>query len=170
ARCQDGRKYRKRNGLEEFAHECLAIRVARKLKAIDVIDVLSDLFILRGIPAHIRSDNGPEFVAKTVQEWIAAAGAKTAYTSSGAALGRTATSRASTPAFAMSCLTARSSTLCARPRSSSRAGDATTTRSGRTPHLDTSHQHPRCSCLHSPRGRLRYADRLRRSRWRNGQP
>ena len=45
--------------LDEFTHECLAIRVARKLKAIDVIDVLSDLFILRGIPAHIRSDNGP---------------------------------------------------------------------------------------------------------------
>jgi transposase InsO family protein len=65
--------------LDEFTHECLAIRVARKLKAIDVIDVLSDLFILRGIPAHIRSDNGPEFVAKTVQEWIAAVGAKTAY-------------------------------------------------------------------------------------------
>ena len=57
----------------------LAIRVARKLKAIDVIDVLSDLFILHGIPAHIRSDNGPEFVAKAVQEWIAFAGAKTAY-------------------------------------------------------------------------------------------
>jgi transposase InsO family protein len=44
-----------------------------------VIDVLSDLFILRGVPAHIRSDNGPEFVAKAVQEWIAAIGAKTAY-------------------------------------------------------------------------------------------
>jgi hypothetical protein len=42
-----------------------AIRVARKLKAIDVIDVLSGLFILRGVPAHIRSDNGPEFVAHT---------------------------------------------------------------------------------------------------------
>jgi hypothetical protein len=40
--------------------------VARKLKAIDVIDVLSDLFILRGVPAHIRSDNGPEFLAKAV--------------------------------------------------------------------------------------------------------
>jgi transposase InsO family protein len=65
--------------LDEFTHECLAIRVARKLKAIDVIDVLSDLFILRGVPAHIRSDNGPEFVAKAVQEWIAAVGAKTAY-------------------------------------------------------------------------------------------
>ena len=46
------------NVLDEFTHECLAIRVARKLKAIDVIDVLSDLFILRGIPAYIRSDNG----------------------------------------------------------------------------------------------------------------
>jgi putative transposase len=54
-------------------------RVARKLKAIDVIDVLSDLFILQGIPAHIRSDNGPEFVAKAVQEWIAAVDTKTAY-------------------------------------------------------------------------------------------
>jgi transposase InsO family protein len=67
------------NVLDEFSHECLTIRVARKLKAIDVIDVLSDLFILRSIPAHIRSDNGPEFVAKAVQEWIAAVGAKTAY-------------------------------------------------------------------------------------------
>src|SRR5262249_46551932 len=65
-RTHDGRKYRMLNVLDEFSHECLAIRVARKLKAIDVIDVLSDLFILRGIPAHIRSDNGPEFVAKAV--------------------------------------------------------------------------------------------------------
>jgi transposase InsO family protein len=63
------------NVLDEFSHECLAIRVARKLKAIDVIDVLSDLFILRGVPAHIRSDNGPEFVAKALQEWIAVVGA-----------------------------------------------------------------------------------------------
>ena len=44
-----------------------------------MIDVLSDLFILRGIPGHIRSDNGPEFVAKAVREWITAVGAKTAY-------------------------------------------------------------------------------------------
>jgi putative transposase len=67
------------NVLDEFTHECLAIRVARKLKAIDVIDVLSDLFILQGITAYIRSDNGPEFLAKAVQEWIAVVGAKTAY-------------------------------------------------------------------------------------------
>ena len=67
------------NVVDEFTHECLAIRVSRKLKGIDVIDVLSDLFMLRGIPGHIRSDNGPEFVAEAVQQWIAVAGAKTAY-------------------------------------------------------------------------------------------
>ena len=79
ARTHDGRKFRMLNVIDEYTHECLAIRVARKLKAIDVIDVLSDLFILRGVPGHIRSDNGPEFVAKAVQAWIGAVGAKTAY-------------------------------------------------------------------------------------------
>ncbi len=78
-RTHDGRNYRMLNVVDEFTHECLAIRVNRKLKAVDVIDVLSDLFILRGVPGHIRSDNGPEFVAKAVQEWIGAVGAKTAY-------------------------------------------------------------------------------------------
>ena len=71
------------NLIDEFTHECLAIRVARQLKATDVIDMLSDLFILRGIPGHIRSDNGPEFVAKLVQAWIAEVGAKTAYIAPG---------------------------------------------------------------------------------------
>jgi hypothetical protein len=65
--------------IDEFTRECIAIRVDRKLKATDVIDVLSDLFILRGVPAHIRSDNGPEFIAKALREWIAAVGAQTAY-------------------------------------------------------------------------------------------
>src|SRR3979490_2480545 len=60
-----------------------AIQVSRRLKSIDVIDVLSDLFILRGVPGHVRSDNGPEFVAKAVQEWIGAVGAKTAYIAPG---------------------------------------------------------------------------------------
>ena len=53
--------------------------MARKLNATDVIEALCDLFILRGVPAHIRSDNGPEFVAKAVRDWIAAVGATTAY-------------------------------------------------------------------------------------------
>jgi putative transposase len=82
-RTHEGRKYRMLNVIDEFTHECLAIRVSRKLKAVDVIDVLSDLFILRGVPGHVRSDNGPEFVAKAVQEWIAAVGAKAAYIAPG---------------------------------------------------------------------------------------
>jgi transposase InsO family protein len=82
-RTHDGRKFRMLNVLDEFSRECLAIRVDRKLKAADVIDVLSDLFILRGVPAHIRSDNGPEFIAKSVQSWIAAVGARTAYITPG---------------------------------------------------------------------------------------
>ena len=82
-RTHEGRKYRMLNVVDEFTHECLAIRVNRKLKAVDVIDVLSDLFILRGVPGHIRSDNGAEFIAKVVQEWIAAVGAKTAYIAPG---------------------------------------------------------------------------------------
>jgi putative transposase len=83
ARTHDGRKFRMLNVVDEFTRECLAIRVARKLKGADVIDVLSDLFILRGVPEHVRSDNGPEFIAKSVQSWIAAIGAKAAYIAPG---------------------------------------------------------------------------------------
>ncbi len=57
-RTHDGRKFRMPNVVDEVTHECLAIRVARKLKTTDVIDALSDLLILRGVPGHIRSGNG----------------------------------------------------------------------------------------------------------------
>ena len=67
------------NVLDEFSRECLAIKVDRKLNSTNVIDALTDLFILRGSPAFIRSDNGPEFIAQAVRDWIAAVGAKTAY-------------------------------------------------------------------------------------------
>jgi putative transposase len=76
---REGRKFRTLNVVDEFTRECLAIRVARQLKAADVIDVLADLFITRGVPAHIRSDNGPEFAAIAVKGWITGVGAKTAY-------------------------------------------------------------------------------------------
>jgi transposase InsO family protein len=82
-RTHDGRRYRMLNVIDEFTRECLAIRIDRKLNGADIIDVLSDLFILRGVPGHIRSDNGPEFLAKAVQDWIAAVGASTAYIAPG---------------------------------------------------------------------------------------
>ena len=78
-RTDDGRAFRALNIIDEHGRECLAIRVKRKLNSIDVIDVLTDLFILRGVPAYIRSDNGPEFIAEAVRNWIRAVGAKTAY-------------------------------------------------------------------------------------------
>mgnify|MGYP001353028090 FL=1 len=78
-RTHDGKAFRTLNVLDEFTRESLAIRVRRKLSSIDVIDVLTDLFILRGPPAYIRSDNGPEFVAEAVRRWIAAVGAQTAF-------------------------------------------------------------------------------------------
>jgi transposase InsO family protein len=86
-RTRDGRKFRMLNVVEprgspdvdEFTRECLAIRVGRQIKASDVIDVLSDLFILRGTPGHVRSDNGPEFAATAVKDWISGVGAKTAF-------------------------------------------------------------------------------------------
>jgi putative transposase len=68
------------NLIDEYTYECLIIRVERKLKSSDVIDVLSDLFALRRVPEHIRSDNGPEFVAKAGRAGLDRGGAaKTAY-------------------------------------------------------------------------------------------
>jgi len=78
-RTDDGRAFRTLNIIDEFSRECLEIRVKRKLNSIDVVNALTDLFILRGVPAFIRSDNGPEFIAQIVRDWIAAVGTKTAY-------------------------------------------------------------------------------------------
>jgi len=79
SRTHDGRKFRMLNIIDEFTRECLAIRIDRKLNSTSVVDALTDLFILRGVPVHIRSDNGPEFIAKAVREWIVAVGAKAAF-------------------------------------------------------------------------------------------
>ena len=78
-RTDDGRAFRTLNILDEHSRECLAIRVKRKLNSTEVIDALTDLFILRGVPAYIRSDNGSEFIAEAVRDWIKAVGARTAY-------------------------------------------------------------------------------------------
>ena len=82
-RTDDGKVFRALNIIDEHSRECLAIKIKRKLNSNDVIDVLTDLFILRGVPAFIRSDNGPEFIAETVRAWIAAVGSKTAYITPG---------------------------------------------------------------------------------------
>ena len=78
-RTTDGRKFRILNIIDEFTRECLCARVKRRLNSRDVIDALFELFILRGIPEHIRSDNGGEFTARAVRKWLSKIGVKTLF-------------------------------------------------------------------------------------------
>lgn len=78
-RTHDGRTQLMLNIIDDYTREALMIRVARKLNSTDVLDALTALFVLRGPPQYIRSDNGPEFIAQKVRDWIAAVGAKAAY-------------------------------------------------------------------------------------------
>lgn len=65
--------------IDEFTRECKALRVERSLKARDVIDTLGEAFVEHGVPEHLRSDNGPEFVAKSVRHWLARVNVETLY-------------------------------------------------------------------------------------------
>jgi putative transposase len=79
ARTHDGRAFRMLTIVDEFTRECLAIDVARKLTSEDVLERLSDLFIRRGVPDFVRSDNGPEFTAKRVKDWLERVEVKTLF-------------------------------------------------------------------------------------------
>ncbi len=78
-RTTGGRAFKILNIIDEFTRECLAILVARKIKTQDVIDLLFHPFIFRGIPEHLRSDNGPEFTAKAIRVWLNRIEVKTLY-------------------------------------------------------------------------------------------
>jgi transposase InsO family protein len=78
-RTSEGRSLRMLNIIDEYSRECLAILVRRQITSQDVIDVLFELFIFRGIPEYIRSDNGPEFTAKAVRSWLESLGVKTLF-------------------------------------------------------------------------------------------
>jgi putative transposase len=82
-RTEDGRALRTLVVVDEYTRECLATRTARQLGSEDVIDCLADLFLSRGTPEHLRSDNGAEFTAKAVQDWLARLGVKTLYIAPG---------------------------------------------------------------------------------------
>ena len=79
ARTHDGRAFRLLTIVDEFSRECLSIDVARGFRGDDVLERLSWLFVTRGVPEHIRSDNGPEFTAKTVRQWLEQMGVKTLF-------------------------------------------------------------------------------------------
>ena len=79
ARTSDGRSFRILTVIDEYTRECLALLVSRRITCQDVIDQLFNLFVLRGIPEHIRSDNGTEFTAGEIRKWLSHLGVKTLF-------------------------------------------------------------------------------------------
>ncbi len=78
-RTADGRPLRLLTVIDEYTRECLAIAVARRLTSVQVLELLADLFVRHGVPAHIRSDNGPEFTAEAVRKWLGRVGVETLF-------------------------------------------------------------------------------------------
>ena len=79
ARTSDGRSFRILTLIDEYTRECLALLVSRRITYQDVIDQLFNLFVLKGIPEHIRSDNGTEFTAREIRKWLSRLGVKTLF-------------------------------------------------------------------------------------------
>ena len=78
-RTHDGRSFKMLTIIDEFTKESLVIKVKRRLNSIDVLETLADLFLIRGVPDNIRSDNGPEFIAKILREWLGRLNVQTLY-------------------------------------------------------------------------------------------
>jgi transposase InsO family protein len=83
ARTHEGRAFRMLTVIDEYSRECLAIEVARRLRSDDVLQVLAELFVRHGAPDYIRSDNGSEFTAKAVRDWLRRVEVKTLYIAPG---------------------------------------------------------------------------------------
>ena len=140
--------------IDEFTSRCLAIVVARRLTSDDVLHCLADLFVTHGPPDHIRSDNGAEFTALAVRDWLGRIGVKTLFITPGSpwengyvlAEPSFAWTRALMASSEMSCLTVRSSTHYAKPRFSLSAGETTTMPSGRTRLSAIAHRLQKRSC------------------------
>jgi transposase InsO family protein len=81
---EDGRRVKVMPIVDEYSRECLALEMERSITAEDVVEVLDRLFSERGEPAYIRSDNGPEFIAEAIKDWLAASGVETLYIEPGA--------------------------------------------------------------------------------------
>ena len=78
-RTDDGRVIKILTLIDEYTKEALAVYPARRIRANDVIDIFADVMVERGVPEYIRSDNGPEMIAKVLRNWLARVGTKTAY-------------------------------------------------------------------------------------------
>jgi transposase InsO family protein len=86
-RDEHGRALKWLSLVDEYTRECLLLEVARSIKAMDMVDLISEVMLIRGVPGHIRSDNGPEFIAAAIRRYLAAAGVETLYIEPGSPWG-----------------------------------------------------------------------------------
>ena len=100
---EDGRRLKMMPVVDEYTRECLSIEVERSISAKDVVATLASLFRSRGEPTFIRSDNGPEFIAKAVKRWLEVSGVKTLYIEPGSPWENAYLRRRSSAAFQTSC-------------------------------------------------------------------
>jgi len=155
-RTNDGRRLRLMTLIDEFSRRCLAIHVARRINALDVIETLADVMLFEGIPAYIRSDNGPEMVAKVLRQWLKGLGSKSLYIEPGSPW-ENGYCESFNASCGTSCSMARSSTALRKPRRSSRNGVSTTTPDDHTQPSVTGRPH------HSPSRRHHQPSTGRRS-------
>jgi transposase InsO family protein len=78
-RDEHGRPLKWLSLVDEYTRECLLLEVERSMKAVDVVELISEVMLIRGVPRHIRSDNGPEFIASAIRRYLGAAGVETLY-------------------------------------------------------------------------------------------
>jgi transposase InsO family protein len=141
AQTHDGRRLRLMTLIDEFTRKCLAIRVARRINAIGVIETLADAMLFEGVPAFIRSDNGPEMVARVLRQWLSGLGTKSLYIEPGSPW-ENSYYESSMANSAMNASMAKSSIASRKPKWSSSSGASTTTREGHTQPSDTARQRP----------------------------
>ena len=145
-RTHDGRPLRLLCIVDEYTRECLAIVVARRLRADDVLACLTQLFVERGPPAYLRSDNGPEFTAHAVRAWLPRVGVTTLFIQPGSPW-ENGYVESFNGNYATSASTGRSSPPWSRPKSSSNAGGGNTTSGGPTaPSATGPPPHPPSRC------------------------
>ncbi len=130
-RTSDSRTLKILTLVDEFTRECLAIKVERRLPAKAVIEVLQRVFSERGVPEYLRSDNGPEFIAKAIQRWLKQRRVQTHYIEPGSPW-QNAYGESFNGKFRDECLTWRYSTALRRRRVLSKCGVRATTTSGHT--------------------------------------
>ena len=125
--------------IDEYTRECLAIETQRRLRSGDVLEIMAELFLKHGPPDHIRSDHGPEFIAKALRGWLGRVGVKTLYIEPGSPW-ENGYNESFNGKLRDELLNGEIFHSLREARSSLNAGEGTTTQSIHTAHWDTNHQ------------------------------